>query len=369
MAAEPAPRPCILSVVGTRPEAIKMLPVFRAIAAEPGLDQQIIVTGQHRGIAASLAAVDSPIAELAIDMSEQTAGEICESIHHGLCGILRSAPPPAMMLVQGDTSSALAGALAAWDHRIAIGHIEAGLRSFDLDHPWPEEGNRVTIDRMSDLLFAPTELAAGNLRAERLRGAIHVTGNTGIDALFAACPEEAVVEDRGERRAILVTCHRRENWGEGLARVAEALRRLTETLPVSIDFALHTNPRVRTAARELLAGLPHVMLHPPLDHQAMVRLIRRSWLVLTDSGGLQEEAPALGKPVLVARETTERVEAAESSLLVGTDSDRIVAAVTALMDDPARYAAMAQPNLSYGDGKAGPRIAALVQEFVARGLS
>lgn len=362
MAAE---RPLVTCVIGTRPEAIKLLPVIRALAELPGVDQQVILTGQHSGLGENLDLPDQIVLHrLGVDPSEQTAGEICEAIHHALCMRFRH-DRASLVLVQGDTSSALAGALAARDHAIPFGHVEAGLRSFDLDDPWPEERNRVAIDRIADLLFAPTEVAAANLSREQLAGSIHVTGNSGIDALFQARrPAISLLSPSSDRRIILTTCHRRENRGLRLTRIAQAIARLPAELPVQVLFALHPNRHVRAEIEAQLGAAPHVQLLPPLDHAGMVALIDQCWLILTDSGGLQEEGPALGKPVLVLRETTERVEAGASSELVGTDPDCIVGAVASLLNDPARYARMAMPNLAYGDGRAATRIAAIIEGYL-----
>ena len=362
--AEPLTQPLIASIVGTRPEAIKMLPVVRALADVGGIDQLVILTGQHRNLTAFDGLPGVEVHDLGADPREQTAGEICEGIHHLLCGNL-SVRSPSLVLVQGDTASALAGARAAADCGIPLGHVEAGLRSFDIDFPWPEEGYRIEIDRLSDLLFAPSESAAANLRRERLTGAIHVTGNSGIDALLHARGTQVEPTAWGDvRRPILVTCHRRENRGATLARVADALRRLVQELPVRVIFLLHTNPHLCADVRALLDGEPHIELLPPVDHVQMVSLIDGCWAILTDSGGLQEEGPALGKPVLVLRDVTERVEAADSSRLVGTRAETIQAAVSALLDDADLYARMAKPCLPYGDGKAAPRIAAIIEQFL-----
>jgi UDP-N-acetylglucosamine 2-epimerase (non-hydrolysing) len=359
-----ADRPLIVSIVGTRPEAIKMLPVVRAIAALPGLRQEVLLTGQHRGLAGMFEA-DASVRELAYDPAGRTPVKLRETLHRALCGAFREEPAD-LALVHGDTTSALAGAFAARDCGMAIGHVEAGLRSFDFRHPWPEEGNRVAIDALADLLFAPTRTAAANLASDhRARGEVHVTGNSGIDALFAAArglpPREVAA---GARRTILVTCHRRENGGAARAAIASALKRLVQHLPVRIVLPLHPNRHIRAETEHLLAGTPHIALLPPLDHPQMVETIARSWLILTDSGGLQEEGPALAKPVLVLRSVTERPEAAPNVEMVGSDPDRIFAAVAGLIVEPARYAAMARPNLAFGDGKAGPRIAAACQAFL-----
>jgi UDP-N-acetylglucosamine 2-epimerase (non-hydrolysing) len=350
----------IVSIVGTRAEAIKMAPVVRALAANRAFAQQIVLTGQHAGLAPFFEAISpEAIRELPYDPRGRTAPRLRESLHRLLCGHFERERAD-MVLVQGDTASAFAGALAAKDCRIPIGHVEAGLRSFDLTQPWPEEGNRVAIDALSDLLFAPTKAAAANLAADwRVKGEVHVTGNTGIDALFAA-RRALGAGSRGEedRRTILVTCHRKENQGERLAAICAALKRLVRELPVEIALPLHPNRHTRGSIRGLLGGEPRIVLLEPLGHREMVRLMERSWLILTDSGGLQEEGPALGKPVLVLRSVTERGEAVASANveLIGTDTDTIVAAVKALVADEAKHARMSKPSLPFGDGHAAPRI-------------
>ncbi len=360
-------RPLVLSVVGTRPEAIKMAPVVRALAERPGLDQELVLTGQHRGLEDMFHLPAPAIHRLDLNLSEQTAGEISEAIRDAL-GSHFSRRRPDLVLVQGDTSSALAGALAAKDWEIKLGHVEAGLRSGDLLQPWPEEGHRVRIDAVSDLLFAPSEAAARNLAAERqVKGEVHITGNSGIDALFHArslCP---VSPSQGDRRMVLVTCHRRENQGPQLRKIAAALKRITRELPLEILFPLHPNPHLRRAVRQLLGREPGIALIQPVDHAQMVCLMDRAWLILTDSGGLQEEGPALGKPVLVLRNTTERGEAVESENLelVGTDPERIFSAVSQLLHDPHRYARMSRPSFPFGHGGAGPKIAEIAEAFLA----
>ena len=271
-------------------------------------------------------------------------------------------------MVHGDTSSALAGALAARDCGSAIGHVEAGLRSFDIRQPWPEEGNRIAIDALSHLLFAPTDHAAANLERDwRVRGSVHVTGNTGIDALLrevAAIPPGTSVGEAGDT-LIVVTCHRKENQGREVDSVCRAVRTIARSLPAQIAFVLHSNPLVRAPVEAALAGEPNVRLLEPLGYGEMVRLIAASSLILTDSGGLQEEGPALGKPVLVMRNLTERPEAFASRHLelVGTDTVAIVTAVAALLADPERLARLCVPAFPFGDGRAAPRIAAIVERW------
>ena len=357
----------VVSIVGTRPEAIKLRPIVRAFA-ERRLDQQLILTNQHRGLTGAFDFLpNDSVLRLDLDPTEQSAGEISEAIHYQLCERLdrRAA---GLILVQGDTSSAYAGALAARDQDIALGHVEAGLRSHDLGQPWPEEGYRIAIDHLSDLLFAPSGRAAGNLAAEpQVRGAVHVTGNSGIDALLEARgrPPPLPSAEPGRKR-ILLTCHRRENRGEPLRRIAEACRRLVRELPVEIVLPLHPAPDLRLSFKRLLGGVPHVRLIEPLSHEDNVALMESSWLILTDSGGIQEEAPALGRPLLILRNVTERPEAIDSANaeIVGTRSDRIFDAVTSLHQDEVRYRRMATPAFPFGDGKAAPRIADIVERFL-----
>jgi UDP-N-acetylglucosamine 2-epimerase (non-hydrolysing) len=276
--------------------------------------------------------------------------------------------PPDLLIVQGDTSSALGGALAGSMAAVPVAHVEAGLRSHDPAMPWPEEEYRTAIDASADLLFAPTALAAANLRKERVPGAIFVTGNTGIDAVLktrAGLPEP-VLRDRALPR-LLVTCHRRENWGAGLGSVALALRQLAQEGTASIEVVLHPNPHVSRTMERLLGGCFAITLVPPCSQRRLVVRMRECDLMLSDSGGVQEEAPALGVPLLVLREKTERPEGLWSGnmRLVGTDSGRIVAAVRELLGDPVALAAMAEPSLPYGDGRAGYRIAALIEHWLA----
>jgi UDP-N-acetylglucosamine 2-epimerase (non-hydrolysing) len=370
MSPERPRRPRIVSIVGTRPEAIKMAPVVRALAARPKLDQRLVLTGQHSGLSSFFGGIGPEnLHQLSYDPRGRTAPRLRESLHATLCDHLERQAAD-LVLVHGDTASAMAGAFAAHDCGLAIGHVEAGLRSFDLHQPWPEEGNRVVVDALAALLFAPTEAAARNLRADwRVKGTIHVTGNTGIDQLFHARDSGSSGDRdgaRGERRLIVATCHRKENQGAGMRSVGAALQRLTETLPLEVVLPLHPNPHVRHAMTELLADRPHIHLVDPLGHEEMVRLMASAWLILTDSGGLQEEGAALGKPVLVLREVTERPEGLETAnlMLVGTGEARIVEAVAALYREPELYAGMARPSLAFGDGKAAPRIVATIEQWL-----
>jgi UDP-N-acetylglucosamine 2-epimerase (non-hydrolysing) len=268
--------------------------------------------------------------------------------------------------VQGDTSSALGAALAGFTAGIPVAHVEAGLRTHDPSLPWPEEEYRTAIDADADLLFAPTELAAANLRAEKVGGEIHVTGNSGIDALLGTVSRLPPPSLRDSRvRRLLVTCHRRESWQDGLGSIAAALAELAGQ-GVEADFILHPNPFVATSMRRLLAGVRGVRLIDPCGHEELLLRMRDADLVLSDSGGIQEEAPALGVALLILRGKTERPEgiATGNSRLVGTDRGRIVAEVRRLLDNPAALAAMSRPALPFGDGRSGPRIASIIMSWL-----
>lgn len=269
--------------------------------------------------------------------------------------------PPELLIVQGDTSSALGGALAARELGIALAHVEAGLRTYDPNLPWPEEENRVTIDRLADLLFAPTSSNAANLRRDRVSGRIHVTGNSGIDALaqlVGKLPAKPRRRWPWQPFTLLLTCHRRENWGAGLDDVAKAIIALCQQR-IEANVLLPPNPTVTERMTNLLGGRRGIRLVPPLSHCATIEAMRDADIVLSDSGGMQEEAPTLGVPLLILRDKTERPEglAVGAMVLVGTDPDRIIATVDRLRRDPSALAAMRQPCLPFGDGQAAPRIA------------
>jgi UDP-N-acetylglucosamine 2-epimerase (non-hydrolysing) len=289
------------------------------------------------------------------------------SVTAALLPLLRS--PPDLLVVQGDTSTSLGGALAGFTAGVSVAHVEAGLRTHDPCLPWPEEEYRTAIDAGADLLFAPTELAARNLRDERVPGAIHVTGNSGIDALLSvesALPPPSLRE-RGIPR-LLVTCHRRESWGEGLESIAAALVAIARGGSARIDAVLHPNAHVAASMRALLEGEANIALVPPCGHHELVQRIRDCDLVLSDSGGIQEEAPALGTPLLVLRDKTERPEGLTTgnARLVGTSTDRIVEEVRSLLDDPPALAAMSRRAFPYGDGRAAPLIAAIIENWLER---
>ncbi|HET9460204.1 MAG TPA: UDP-N-acetylglucosamine 2-epimerase (non-hydrolyzing) [Sphingomicrobium sp.] len=283
------------------------------------------------------------------------------AVSKAILEVLRAAPPE-LVIVQGDTSSALGGALAAKFAAIPLAHVEAGLRSHDLRRPWPEEEFRVAIDGDAELLFAPTELSAANLRRERVRGQIHVTGNSGIDAVIVARQEVATpVRDGGIPR-LLVTCHRRENWDDGLDGVAAALRAIASNGLARAEVILHPNPSLARRVRDMLSGQFNIAFRPPCGHSDTVSAMLGADLVLSDSGGIQEEATALGIPLLVLRDKTERPEAIACGNieLVGTDPGRIVAAVRRRLD----RCGAAAPTLPFGDGRAGERIAAIIAEWL-----
>ncbi|KPF52523.1 MULTISPECIES: non-hydrolyzing UDP-N-acetylglucosamine 2-epimerase [unclassified Novosphingobium] len=365
----------ILLVFGTRPEAIKMFPVVHALRADPRFRVVTCVTAQHRGMLDQVLAIAgiTPDHDLDLMRPNQTLDGLTAALLTEI-GKVMDAEKPDWVVVQGDTATAMAGALAAYYRKIAVAHVEAGLRSHNIYHPWPEEVNRKIIGTIAALHFAPTPTAADALRAENVDSAtIHVTGNTVIDALhwvtarIAAEPELAgglaALESRfAGKRLIGVTSHRRENFGGGLEAIAQAIRTLAARPDVALIFPVHPNPNVRAVMDAALAGLPNVALIEPLDYPHFARLLAISEIMLTDSGGVQEEAPALGKPVLVMRETTERPEgvAAGTARLVGIDAARIVAEASALLDDPAAYAAMARAHSPFGDGHAAVRITALL---------
>jgi UDP-N-acetylglucosamine 2-epimerase (non-hydrolysing) len=361
----------ILIILGTRPEAIKLFPAIAALRSDPRFDARVCVSAQHRELLDQVLAVAGirPDHDLDLMRSGQTLDALVAALVAGL-GTVMDKVAPASVLVQGDTSTALCGALAAYHRRIPVDHVEAGLSSHDLHHPWPEEGNRRMIGALARLHFAPTEGAAEALRREAVDPArIHVTGNTVIDALHwvsarvAADPSLAggllALERRfAGKRIIGVTSHRRESFGGGLEAIAAALRRIAARDDVALVFPLHPNPQVRRVVERALSGLDNVALIEPLDYPHFVRLLTLAEIIITDSGGVQEEAPALGKPVLVTRRTTERPEgvAAGTARLVGTDTEAIVAETLRLLDDRDAYAAMARAHNPYGDGRAAERI-------------
>lgn len=365
----------VLLVFGTRPEAIKMFPVVHALRADPRFRVVTCVTAQHRGMLDQVLEIAGIVPDHDLDVMrpDQTLDGLTAALLTGIGRVL-DAEKPDRVVVQGDTATAMAGALAAYYRKIPVAHVEAGLRSHNIYHPWPEEVNRKIIGSIATLHFAPTETAAAALRAENVAAdTIHVTGNTVIDALhwvnaqIDAAPGLAAgladLEARfAGRRLIGVTSHRRENFGGGLEAIAGAVRDLAGRPDIALIFPVHPNPNVRAVMDAALAGLPNVAMIEPLDYPHFARLLAICEIMLTDSGGVQEEAPALGKPVLVMRETTERPEgvAAGTARLVGTDRARIVAEATRLLDDPVAYGEMARAHNPFGDGEAAARIAKLL---------
>jgi UDP-N-acetylglucosamine 2-epimerase (non-hydrolysing) len=370
----------ILIAIGTRPEAIKMAPLIRRLAADPRFESRVCVTGQHRQMLDSaLADFDiRPDYDLNMMQPNQRLSEIAAATLRGLSGILEEFAPH-RLLVQGDTTTTLAAAIAAFYSGVAVGHVEAGLRSGDMSAPWPEEGNRKLTSHLADLHFAPTETSRRNLLAEGVPPAmICVTGNTVIDALMMTRQRIADDEELRARlaarfaaldarsRLVLVTSHRRENFlGSGIENICLALARLARRFSdVQIVYPVHLNPNVREPVFRILGDTPNVALIEPVEYLPFVYLMARSTLIITDSGGIQEEAPSLGKPVLVLRQVTERPEAVEAGTvrLVGTDPARIVREAARLLGDPAAYEAMSRSINPYGDGHAVERIIAAIAE-------
>jgi UDP-N-acetylglucosamine 2-epimerase (non-hydrolysing) len=358
----------ILCVVGTRPEAIKMAPVVSELRKFSDRARvKVCVTGQHREMLKQMLNLFDlrPDYDLDVMRYDQSLADVTARVVTGLQPVLIEEQPD-WMLVQGDTTTTMSAALAAFYHRVRLGHVEAGLRTGNKQQPFPEEMNRAIVDRLADLHFAPTETARENLLREGIEPAsIHVTGNTGVDALrwVSTLPVPSAVTPwlpTTSARIVLVTVHRRENFGPPLERICGALRALAERYGdlVRIIYPLHLNPHVHVTARRFLGCLPNVSLIPPLDYLSLVHLLKCSYLVLTDSGGLQEEAPALGKPVLVLREITERPEGVTSGAakVIGTGRERIVAETVRLLEDPVLRERMTRTVNPYGDGHAAERI-------------
>ncbi|OAT79778.1 non-hydrolyzing UDP-N-acetylglucosamine 2-epimerase [Desulfotomaculum copahuensis] len=363
----------ILTIFGTRPEAIKMAPLIKELQNHPGcFDCRVAVTAQHRQMLDQVLDLFGivPRHDLNIMQPGQSLFDITRRALAGLEQVL-SAEQPDLVLVHGDTTTTFTGALAAFYRRIPVGHVEAGLRTGNKFSPFPEEINRHLTGVLADIHFAPTAAARANLLREGVAEKdIFVTGNTVIDALLATVRREFAFTDPvlsnidyARQRVLLVTTHRRENLGEPMREIYLALRQVVQDYPdVTVIFPVHKNPAVRQVVREVLGEAPRVHLIEPLDYQPFVNLMQRSYLVLTDSGGLQEEAPALGKPVLVLRDTTERPEAVEAGTvrLVGTVREAVLTETRRLLDDPVHYRRMAEAVNPYGDGQACRRIAAAI---------
>ncbi|TAM55974.1 MAG: UDP-N-acetylglucosamine 2-epimerase (non-hydrolyzing) [Paraburkholderia sp.] len=363
----------ILTVFGTRPEAIKMAPLVKALADEEGIDAKVCVTAQHRQMLDQVLDLFEIVPDFDLDLMRegQTLGDLTSGILQSIGAVYDKWQPDAV-LVHGDTTTTLAASLGAFYRYIPVGHVEAGLRTGNVWSPWPEELNRRVTDAVSSWLFAPTEQAKHNLFSEGAPAAhVVLTGNTVIDALVHVKRKLDADEQLSDsiaaryrfldpsRRLILVTGHRRESFGEPFKHFCEALRRITLKYDdVQLVYPVHLNPNVRAPVNAMLSDVPNVHLIEPQDYLPFVYLMSKAYLIITDSGGIQEEAPALGKPVLVTRETTERPEAvrAGTARLVGTQTERIVSEVGRLLDDSSEYVAMAHANNPYGDGHASERI-------------
>lgn len=361
-------KPVILTVFGTRPEAVKMAPLVKTIAASGRLVSKVCVTAQHREMLDQVLDIFEiePDYDLDIMKARQTLGGITRMALEGLERVLAELKPD-MVLVHGDTSTTFVAALAAFYAKIPVGHVEAGLRTYDKYSPFPEEMNRKLTGCIADLHFAPTQTNYNNLIREGVHpDTIHITGNTAIDALRTTILKDYVfidptlkAMDFSGKRVITVTAHRRENLGKPLEDVFHALKCIVQKYPdVAIVYPVHLNPAVQEPAKAILGGVDRVHLIAPVQVQDMHNLMSRSYLVLTDSGGLQEEAPALGKPVLVVRRETERPEAVKAGTVkvIGTDMDRVIEETSLLLDDAQEYQRMARSINPYGDGHASERI-------------
>ena len=374
----------VMLVFGTRPEAIKMAPLVKGLQACPDLQTVVCVTAQHREMLDQVLRLFDIVPEHDLNIMKpgQDLFDITGNILHGLKGVFQQEQPD-LVLVHGDTTTTLATSLAAYYSRIAVGHVEAGLRTGNKHAPFPEEMNRKLTGALADIHFAPTPASQANLLREGVAAdTIHVTGNTVIDALLAVVDklrnDQALQAEFAQRfsfldpkrRLVLVTGHRRENFGEGFQNICNALADIAaEHADVQVLYPVHLNPNVRQPVNDILAarGLANVHLIDPVDYLPFVYLMDRAYIIVTDSGGIQEEAPSLGKPVLVMRDTTERPEAVEAGTvkLVGTSRERIVAEARRLLTDEQAYAAMSRAHNPYGDGQAVQRIVAHVQAFVA----
>ncbi|WP_293712324.1 non-hydrolyzing UDP-N-acetylglucosamine 2-epimerase [Stenotrophomonas sp. UBA7606] len=370
----------VMVVFGTRPEAIKMAPLVTALKQHPSLQTIVTVTAQHRQMLDQVLDLFgiTPDEDLNVMQPGQTLSDLTSRIMHGMEQVIAKYAPD-IVLVHGDTTTTFATSLAAFYQRIAVGHVEAGLRTGNLYSPWPEEANRKLTGVLANLHFAPTEQSAQNLRNENVDEAhIHVTGNTVIDALLAVVAkiqQTPALESElaalfpfldASKRLILVTGHRRENFGDGFEQICQALKAIAQRGDTQVIYPVHLNPNVQEPVHRILGGMSDVHLIHPLDYLPFVYLMSRSYLIITDSGGVQEEAPSLGKPVLVMRDTTERPEAVAAGTvkLVGTSTTSIIDQTNRLLDDPTAYAVMAFANNPYGDGQAAVRISDLLAEDV-----
>jgi UDP-N-acetylglucosamine 2-epimerase (non-hydrolysing) len=366
----------ILVIFGTRPEAIKLFPVVTALSAVAGLTVRTCVTAQHRGLLDQVLTIARIVPDIDLDIMEpgQTLDRLTARLLTGL-GAVMDAERPDRVIVQGDTATAMAGALAAYYRKIPVAHVEAGLRSGNIYHPWPEEVNRRIVAPIADLHFAPTTTAAAALARETITAGVHVTGNTVIDALHwtraridadpsLAAELDPIAARFAGKHIVLITTHRRENFGDGMASIARAILRIAARDDVAVLFPMHPNPNVGSVMDQILGDRANIARIEPLDYPHFIRALGLCHIALTDSGGVQEEAPALGKPVLVMRDTTERPEgiAAGTAKLIGTSEDRIVAEVFTLLDDTAAYSAMARAHNPFGDGHASDAIAKVIAD-------
>lgn len=367
----------VMVVFGTRPEAIKMAPVVEGLRAAEGIQTIVVATAQHRQMLDQVLELFGivPDEDLNVMKPGQNLADLTAKVLTGMAEVMEKHAPD-LVLVHGDTSTTLAASLAAYYHRTPLGHVEAGLRTGNVYSPWPEEANRRLTAPLSTLHFAPTEESRRNLLGEGIgEASIHVTGNTVIDALLAVVGK--IETDPGlasalalrfpfvspDKRLVLVTGHRRENFGEGFEQICQALKEIASRGDVQVVYPVHLNPNVQGPVNRILAGVKGVHLIEPLDYLPFVYLMSRAHVIITDSGGVQEEAPSLGKPVLVMRDTTERPEAVQAGtvLLVGTDSRRIVQEANRLLDDEQAYEAMSRAHNPYGDGQAAARIVNVVR--------
>lgn len=366
-----------MSVFGTRPEAIKMAPLVLELQRHEEIESLVCITAQHREMLDSVMEQFGITADFDLDIMSkgQDLTDITMRVLDKMRNVLREARPD-VVLVHGDTTTTFAGALAAFYEKIPVGHVEAGLRTFDRWSPFPEEMNRSLVGRIATLHFAPTASNEENLKRESVAGDLYVTGNTVIDAMAYTVrgeqftsPELNAIDFEG-KRLIALTCHRRENYGEPMAQIFTAVAALARQNPdILIVYPVHLSPVVRGAAKQYLDGIENIHLIEPLDAMDMHRLMAKSFFVMTDSGGIQEEAPALGKPVLVLRRETERPEAVQAGTvkLAGTETDAILSLAQELLDSEAAYDAMAKAVNPYGDGHACPRIAQAILHHFGRG--
>lgn len=361
----------IAVIFGTRPEAIKLAPLIQQLKQNPRFETHVILTGQHREMVEQVMQLFNLSADedLNIMQPQQSLTDITSRSLQGLEELLTRIQPH-LVLVQGDTTTAFAAALAAFYQKIPVSHVEAGLRTNDVLNPYPEEANRRLISQLTQLHFAPTRQAVENLKNSGVLGEIHLTGNTVIDALLSVAKQQPQLNipkfNHQQYRVILATVHRRENWGEPLQGIAEGFLQILNQFPdTALLLPLHRNPTVREPLTQLLGNHPRAFLTEPLDYTELVAAIQGCYLLLTDSGGLQEEAPSLGKPVLVLRETTERPEAiaAGTAKLIGTDPDRILSTTTELLCNQSEYQTMATAVNPFGDGHAAERIIQIVASY------